>query len=537
LQRPGGFAFDEREGQYFQVFRIHTANELSGFFDSEFWTSSVLQESHSEAAIRHAVVALGALYKTLEKASESPPGSPNDHQNTFDTAPTHYSFALQQYGKALTQLRESIQNNETGSQRTILISIILFTCFQSFTGDHKAAISQIQSGLGLLEERRQNTKQQLIRRRDDVEDELVQMFTRLAIQAKSYDMAFHFPHPYVIRLSPNINDPTSPRSPSSPSDATSSASEDSNIPEVFASSQEAREALDALVERIMRLNEALSSFHPGPNNILPRSVQHQGLGFHTALTQWSKAFQPLLDSRRSRGISNTERACINVLKMMQLMSSVLFLMAFSSSEMEFETFTTYFKDIVDLAKEVVVDEELSLAQQRCGDLASCRHRDAQTQSKRSSAMAGQFPGLATHHSHVPGAYREEDGYLHIKASFALDLGIVPPLFVVATKCRNRKLRRDAIRLLMSSPRREGMWDSILSGRVAKWIMEIEEEGMVAFDAYDPRSYNQVVQDERRVMVKEILFDLQSRQATLRCGTRGKKERELDERARETTIWW
>ena len=265
LYKPGGLAFDWQEGQYFQVFRTHTASELSGFFDSEFWTRSVLQESHSEASIRHAVVALGALYKTLEKASESPPGSPDDNY-TSDTAPNHYNFALQQYGKALTRLRESLQNNETRSQRTILISIVLFTCFQSFTGDHKAAIFQIQSGLGLLEERRQESKQPLIRRRDDVvEDELVQMFTRLAIQAKSYDMAFHFPPPYVIQLTPkhnssNNNDPTSPQSPSSPSAASTASMEDANIPDRFTSSKEARSALDSLCERIMRFNEALSAF-------------------------------------------------------------------------------------------------------------------------------------------------------------------------------------------------------------------------------------------------------------------------------------
>lgn len=213
---PGGFAFDPQEGQYFQVFRTRTASELSGFFDSEFWTRSVLQESHSEASIRHAVVALGALYKTLEKASESPPGSPESNYSA-DTAPNHYNFALQQYGKALTRLRESLQNNETRSQRTILISIVLFTCFQSFTGDHRAAISQVQSGLGLLEDRRQDSKQPLVPQKDEpVEEELLQMFTRLAVQAKSYDMAFHFPEPYVIRLSPQ-HGPSSPQSPSSSS--------------------------------------------------------------------------------------------------------------------------------------------------------------------------------------------------------------------------------------------------------------------------------------------------------------------------------
>ena len=525
--KPGGFAFNAQEGQYFQVFQKHTASELSGFFDSEFWTRSVLQESHSEASIRHAVVALGALYKTLEKASESPPGSPDN--NSFDTATNHYNFALQQYGKALTRLRESLENQETRSQRTILISIVLFTCFQSFTGDHKAAIFQIQSGLGLLEERRQESGQPLTRRKGDiVEEELVQMFTRLAIQAKSYDMAFHFPHPYVIRLSPQRGDPSSPTSPSSPSDAASTASMDAHIPLKFATSQEARQALDSLCERIMRFNELLSSFHPGPNNILPKSVQSSGHGFKMQLSQWEKAFDPLLESRRHANISNTERAGRDVLRMIHLMTTILFIMGFSKTEMDFDNFIPLFKEIVELAKEVVVDEELLLAQERCGDVNACRHKADGRPMNRP-----HFPGLALHH---PG-YREEDGFLHIKASFALDLGIVPPLFVVATKCRDRKLRREAIRLLLSSPRREGMWDSILSGRVAQWIVEIEEEGLSPYEGPWGKAAMETVGEERRVMVKEILFDMQRREARLRCGTRGARDGDPDERARVKDMWW
>jgi hypothetical protein len=492
----------------------------------------VLQESHSEASIRHAVVALGALYKTLEKASESPPGSPDS--NSYDTAPNHYNFALQQYGKSLTRLREALQYNETRSQRTILISIVLFTCFQSFTGDHKAAISQIQHGLGLLEERRQDAKQSLVRRRgEEVEDELVQIFTRLAIQAKSYDMAFHFPHPYVIRLSPSTQ-PTSPQSPSSPSDAASASSLESQIPDIFKTSQEARSSLDALCERIMRFQEALSSYYQGPNNILPASIKSSGMGFRTQLAQWAAAFEPLLESRRRLGITNTERAGINVLKMLQTMTSILFLMGFSTSEMDFDGFYPQFKEIIDLAKEVVVDEELSLAQARCGDTSRCRHKTRSTEGWRANPVA-HFPGLA---AHQPGTYREEDGYAHIKPSFALDLGIVPPLFVVATKCRDRKLRRDAIKLLMVSPRREGMWDSILSGRVGQWLTEIEEEGMGEYIGYGMGSVDgAVVEKDRRIMVKEILFDLQKREATLRCGTRGAREGDEDPRAKETHIYW
>ena len=206
-------------------------------------------------------------------------------------------------------------------------------------------------------------------------------------------------------------------------------------------------------------------------------------------------------------------------------------MGYSTSEKDFDNFLPLFKEIVELAKEVVVDEELSLAQARCGDVSICRHRHKAT----NVGLGMQFPGMASHGPAM--GYKVEDSYLHIKASFALDLGIVPPLFVVATKCRDRKFRREAIRLLMSSPRREGMWDSILCGKAAAWIMEVEEEGLMPFDAFNPLSFTQVVGEDQRVMVKEILFDMQQREATLRCGTRGAREEDMDPRAKETHVFW
>ena len=84
-----------------------------------------------------------------------------------------------------------------------------------------------------------------------------------------------------------------------------------------------------------------------------------------------------------------------------------------------------------------------------------------------------------------------------------------------------------------------MWDSILCGRAALWIMEIEEEGLPPFIPFSYRGAAEDVlpEENQRVMVKEILFDLQKRQATLRCGTRGRKDDEVDVRARETEIVW
>ena len=59
--------------------------------------------------------------------------------------------------------------------------------------------------------------------------------------------------------------------------------------------------------------------------------------------------------------------------------------------------------------------------------------------------------------------------------FQFDSHIVIPLHMVGHKCRDRAIRRRAISLLLSHPRREGVWDSTLAGGMAEWAMSIEEE--------------------------------------------------------------
>ena len=51
----------QEERRYFQLFCDKTAAEICGSFDPSFWTEKVLQLCHSDAPIRHATIALGAL--------------------------------------------------------------------------------------------------------------------------------------------------------------------------------------------------------------------------------------------------------------------------------------------------------------------------------------------------------------------------------------------------------------------------------------------------------------------------------------------
>jgi len=61
--------------------------------------------------------------------------------------------------------------------------------------------------------------------------------------------------------------------------------------------------------------------------------------------------------------------------------------------------------------------------------------------------------------------------------FTFEVGAVPPLYFVATKCRIPSLRRKALQLLARAPRKECMWGATSTGQLAARIVAIEEENL------------------------------------------------------------
>ena len=540
------------EVHYFDLFRAHTASELSGYFDSVFWTQRVLQECHVEPAVRHAAVALGALYKTLEQSAKTP--SPTDSAETTPSSAkqiiSHWQVAVRQYSEACNAMM--LLNGQTQhSNRTRLMSSVLLASFDAFIGDHKQAIIQIQSGLGLMDRlRTDHARGAKDGRKGPVEAELVHIFTRLAIQAKSYDLAFHFPEPYVIHLAPEDLEVQSADSPY-PEHRTSFSGYPP-LDKPFANLREARLAYDLLIEKGMRFVERLHLVKKQPYPLFPASWRQYGMAHQQQIDAWAKAFQPLLDSRHtSPSITPHERAGIATLKMSHINSKILFLCMFNSTESHFDVFGPQFQQIVDLGREIVADDELKAVNERCPYPELCPHR-------RGDGPPDVLNGGYT-------AY-------HIKPSFSADLGIVPPLFVVATKCRDPYLRRKAIQLLRSSARREGMWDSELSARIAQWVMQIEERtdpqdqqraaeqrhqsdlplridttrAHAAASEYPPPPQVPIdgayrtkpISEENRIMIHTVDFDLRARYADITAGTRGATvSADTDRRRRTTHISW
>lgn len=57
-----------------------------------------------------------------------------------------------------------------------------------------------------------------------------------------------------------------------------------------------------------------------------------------------------------------------------------------------------------------------------------------------------------------------------------DMGWIAPLYFTAIKCRNRRIRHQAIRLVAQFPHREGIWSSSTAVALSTKIVQIEEAG-------------------------------------------------------------
>lgn len=62
-------------------------------------------------------------------------------------------------------------------------------------------------------------------------------------------------------------------------------------------------------------------------------------------------------------------------------------------------------------------------------------------------------------------------------SFALDMGVIGPLYEVARRCRDPGLRRRIVHLLRLSNRQEGLLKSSTYAKIVETIIDIEEAGL------------------------------------------------------------
>jgi hypothetical protein len=166
---PGNY--DERRSFYY--LRERTIYDISGYFESEFWDRLVLQISHTEPAVRHALLALSSLCETYESQDLV------DDHNEF-----RMQFASQQYNKAVRLLVEYLSASHSQLD-VILSSCVVFVWFEFMRNDFDAGLGHLRGGLKILHDFRQTNKSPASKSRH-INASLVYLFSRLQIQVLVY---------------------------------------------------------------------------------------------------------------------------------------------------------------------------------------------------------------------------------------------------------------------------------------------------------------------------------------------------------------
>lgn len=120
-----------REKRALEFFKQHTLLET---FATPDWPEHLLRASNHEDAVRHAIVALGAL-----------------HEHYSVTSQVDEGFAMKQYSKAMTKIMKLDMESNTSTD-IALISCILFACIESLQGHYRSSLLHINSGLEILKE-------------------------------------------------------------------------------------------------------------------------------------------------------------------------------------------------------------------------------------------------------------------------------------------------------------------------------------------------------------------------------------------------
>ncbi|CZR69793.1 uncharacterized protein PAC_19693 [Phialocephala subalpina] len=132
----------QQEYRFHQFFSEDVAHELAGFNPSNLWQQSILQAAEANPFIRHAVIAVGALYKIIHK---EPHMRPCDAHRLFKA---EHDFAVLEYQKSLVSMRDAISTSSM-DVRTALIACLLTVCFENAYGRKDLALLNCFSGTKL----------------------------------------------------------------------------------------------------------------------------------------------------------------------------------------------------------------------------------------------------------------------------------------------------------------------------------------------------------------------------------------------------
>ncbi|KAK4501511.1 hypothetical protein PRZ48_007320 [Zasmidium cellare] len=149
ISRPSIAALNvsDHDANAYDFFRRHTVKILPGSSWNLSWERLALQAGDHEPSVTHAAIALGSIHRAM--------GS--DEGAMID--PNQYDLALLQYSKAMRRLQTYLKtcgdNWSDASVEVVLLTSLLFFCFELLHNESALATVHLRNGLRILYERTQ----------------------------------------------------------------------------------------------------------------------------------------------------------------------------------------------------------------------------------------------------------------------------------------------------------------------------------------------------------------------------------------------
>lgn len=455
----------EAEYRALEFFQLHTKN----CFGSQIG-SFLLQAAYNEPIIRTVAIAIGSLHRTFVF----------DQQGLFASGePTH--FTLLHYNKAIRQLLAMNPQSSPQTNDTFLIACILFFCFECLQSNFKSAFQHAISGLKIIKQH-QLLSDETTFSRYMPPDTITLLFGILENQILEIQgdevlaselrpaILYSFQH-YAI-------DPTRPPS----------------------STEEICASFQILYNRFTRFEAVCEMLEDTTNDHafeFVAQVQYIQTEFFRVLSDfetWVAVFDNWADQPRSH--NSDENFLLSILKVWRATIGILLRLEWPPSELTWDRFTVGFASINTLVAEMFGISTTTLFMRSPSPGALSQDELPPLPTSKPTSLPPLRPKPAR----------------SVSSTFSLSLGIVTPLYICATRCRESSTRHQAIFLLSYCQRREGLWDSELAGRIANRIVKIEETaaGILPGAEYHPsdiplsarvRSLSPQLDEQKRIKIR------------------------------------
>ncbi|KAH8749493.1 hypothetical protein F5883DRAFT_580886 [Diaporthe sp. PMI_573] len=405
----------------FDWFRHRTTVKLCGVFGSRFWDALVLQASLTAPAVLHALLALSSAHK-----AEMMGRSRREREGTSDESrKQHERFMLEQYNKAIACLRPHFTKTDRDgeSARVVLITCVVFVCLELLQGRYVEGQTHLQNGLNLLSQLQAElhtprTRGVLVlgHPQESVSDSyLVEAFSRLYAQSSLFgQVPGACCKPYAVStVIPN----STIRAP----------------PPLFTSMNQARQHLDELFNAI----HCLTARCPRKRIVrdAPKALLDTQRHIQTCLRLWLQVYKVSRLNLISQ-LNLRDALSYPLLTVYHTMAVVMAATCLTlPDESIYDSFEVAFASVVSTCEDIV-------------------------------RAAVQFIVADTAAGHC------SEGF-----SFTADMGLIPPLYYSALKCRVPAIRRRAITLLETATDKESMWNGPVAAQVAREVVKVEEQGL------------------------------------------------------------